>query len=169
MIIMILGGFLPQLRGGDCSSLMSVQGKYVTLRLTLSWKPSWLCVDFSPFKSMGRKPNLCYSDSHGCIICRDIRDPVPPNPQREIIPLRLDWVHSMHPWGFHPGIERPRRTERYEYRGFQEIVPCAWLLVLGIGRDRVLRRFGCLGGPEIWTQVHVAAYRGLQFGWRSQR
>lgn len=117
----------------------------------------------------GVKPNLCCSDPHGCIIRRDIRNPVPPNPQRETIPLRLDRLHTMYPWGFHPGSERPRRTERYEYRGFQEIVPRAWLLVLGIGRDCVLRRFGCLGGPKVWTQVYVAAYRGLQFGWRSQR
>ena len=118
---------------------------------------------------MGRKPNLCYSDSHGCIIRRDIRDLVPPNPQRETIPLRLDWVHSMHPWGFHPGIERPRRTERYEYCGIQETVPLTWFPVLGVGGDCGLCYSGCLGGAEVWTQVHVAVHRGLQFDRRSQR
>ena len=53
MIIMILGEFLLQLEG--YSSLMSVQGKYVTSRLTHSWKPSWLCVDFAFFKAMALK------------------------------------------------------------------------------------------------------------------
>jgi hypothetical protein len=146
---------------------MSVQGKYVTSRLMHSWKLLWLCVDLLSFKAVAWKPNLC-SDPHGRIIGRDIRNPVSHDPQRETVALRLDRVHPMHPWGLHPGSERTRRTERYEYRGFQEVVSRAWLLVLGIDRDCVLRCFGCLGGPEVWTQDHVAVYRGLQSGWRSQ-
>ena len=74
----------------------------------------------------------------------------------------------MYPRGFHPSPERSRRTERHEHRGFQEVVPRAGVSVLGIGRDCILYYSGRLGGPEVWTQVHVATHRDLQFDWRPQ-
>lgn len=117
---------------------------------------------------MARKSNLPI-DSHGRIIRRDIRYPVPPHPQGETISLWLDRVHPVYPWGFHPGFERTRRTECYEYRGLQEVVSCTWFPLLGIGRHCILYCFGGVGGTEIWAQVHVAIHWGLQFDWRSQR
>jgi len=122
---------------------------------------------FLVFKAVARKP-YSRTDPHGRIICRDIRYSVPRRPQRETVSLWMDRVYSMYPRGVHPSSERSRRTERYEYRGFQEVVPLTWVPVLGVGCDCIFYCFGRLGSSEVWTQVHVTAHRGLQFDRWSQ-
>ena len=166
MIIMILGAFRSRFGGLRCAHVRP--GEICNFAAYAFVEAIVVVRLFLAFQSDGaQKSHLC-TDPHGCLIRRDIRYPVPRRPQREIVALWLDRVYPMQPWGLHPSFECSGRTERHEYCGFQEVVPRAWIPVLGIGRDRIFCYFGHLGGPEVWTQVHVAVHWSLQFDWRSE-